>query len=261
MTGRYAGRHAEPRVYIGRHTRRSVGRYVGRHLARHAGRSLVLALAAWVLAATGATALGVAVVSQRTAPQPPPSAAGSVASSSENAVIPARPAASDAGPRVVGPVLPASEPESIDIPAIGVESPLQHLGLTEEHTLVVPPPGPTYDIAAWYKHSSTPGALGPSVIYGHVDSAANGPSVFFNLGKLRPGHRIFVTRADGVRAVFEVDGVRSYPKTEFPTRQVYGTTDHAALRLITCGGPFDSEAGSYLENIVVYASLIGSRPA
>jgi sortase (surface protein transpeptidase) len=259
--GSYARRHAEGRSYVGRHTRRYVGRYVGRHVARHAGRSLVLALTAWVLAASGATALGVAVVSQRNAPQPPPSAAGTVGSTSANAVIPAGPSDSSEGTGVVGPVLPASKPESIDIPAIGVESPLQFLGLTEEHTLVVPPPGPTYDIAAWYKHSSTPGALGPSVIYGHVDSAAEGPSVFFNLGSLRPGHKVFVTRGDGIRAVFEVDGVRSYPKEEFPTRQVYGNTRHAALRLITCGGPFDSAAGSYLENIVVYASLIGSRPA
>jgi sortase (surface protein transpeptidase) len=259
--GSYARRHAEGRSYVGRHSRRYVGRYVARHMARHAGRSLVVALTTWVLAATGATALGVAVVSQRNAPQPPPSAAGSVGSTSANAVIPAGFDDSRAGSRVVGPVLAASKPESIDIPAIGVESPLQYLGLTEEHTLVVPPPGATYDIAAWYKHSSTPGALGPSVIYGHVDSAAEGPSVFFNLGNLRPGHKIFVTRADGVRAVFEVDGVRSYPKEDFPTRQVYGNTDHAALRLITCGGPFDSAAGSYLENIVVYASLIGSRPA
>ena len=256
----YARRHAESRIYVGRHTRGHGGRYVGRHVARHAGRSLVLALTTWVLAASGATALGVAVVSERGAPLPPPSAAGSVGSSSVNAVIPGGPSASGTGPRVVGPVLPASEPESIDIPAIGVESSLQFLGLTEEHTLVVPPPGPTYDIAAWYKHSSTPGALGPSVIYGHVDSATEGPSVFFNLGNLRPGHKVFVTRSDGMRAVFEVDGVRSYPKEEFPTRLVYGRTDHAALRLITCGGPFDSAAGSFLENIVVYASLIGSRP-
>ena len=260
-TGSYRRRHSASRVYAGRHTRRHVGRYVGRHLSSHAGRSLVLAMTTWVLAASGATALGVAVVSQGEAPEPPPSAAGSVASSSANAVIPGGPSASGIGPRVVGPVLPASKPESIEIPAIGVESSLQFLGLTEEHTLVVPPPGPTYDIAAWYKHSSTPGELGPSVIYGHVDSAAEGPSVFFNLGSLRPGHRVFVTRSDGVRAVFQVDGVRSYPKEEFPTRQVYGNTDHAALRLITCGGPFDSAADSYLENIVVYASLIGSRAA
>ncbi len=218
-------------------------------------------LTAGLVAASGATVLGVAVAGQRQAPQPPPSAAGSFGSSSANAVIPAGRSSPQVGRRVVGPVLPASKPASIDIPAIGVQSPLQFLGLTEEHTLVVPPPGPTYDIAAWYKHSSTPGALGPSVIYGHVDSAAEGPSVFFNLGNLRPGHKVFVTRADGVRAVFQVDGVRSYPKEDFPTRQVYGNTDHAALRLITCGGPFDSTAGSYLENIVVYASLIGSRPA
>ena len=257
--GSYARRHAEPRRYVGRHSRRYVGRYVARHVARHAGRSLVLAVTIWVLAASGATALGVAVVSQRSAPRPPPSAAGSIGSSSANAVIAAGPSVSGAGPGVVGPVLPASEPESIEIPAIGVRSAVQHLGLNDDHTLQVPPPGPRYDIAAWYKHSSTPGALGPSVIYGHVDSAAEGPSVFFELGNLRPGDKVFVTRADGVRAVFKVNGVRSYPKEEFPTRQVYGNTDHAALRLITCGGPFDSEAGSYLENVVVYASLIGSR--
>jgi hypothetical protein len=36
---------------------------------------------------------------------------------------------------------------------------------------------------------------------------------------------------------------------------VYGNTDHAALRLITCGGPFDS-AGHYRDNVVVLASLV-----
>ena len=254
---RYVRRHT--RRYVERRDGPSLRRYMGRHVA-HAGRpSVVLALIAGVLSASGATAVGVAVGDQRLPALPPAFAAGSVGSSSANAVIPADPSLTGASSRVVGPVLPASKPESIDIPAIGVESPLQHLGLTEEHTLVVPPPGPTYDIAAWYKHSATPGEVGPSVIYGHVDSAAEGPSVFFDLGTLRPGDRVFVTRADGVRAAFEVDGVRSYPKEEFPTRKVYGKTDHAALRVITCGGPFDSAAGSYLENVVVYASLVGSR--
>ena len=161
---------------------------------------------------------------------------------------------------VVGPLLTPSKPTAVDIPAIGVHSDIQYLGLTEEHTLEVPAPGPKYDVAAWYKYSSTPGALGPSVIYGHVDSASTGPSVFFNLGNLRPGHKVFVTRADRTIAVFEVDGVRSYPKERFPRQLVYGPTDHAALRLITCGGPFDETSGHYLENIVVYGSLVGSRP-
>ena len=72
---------------------------------------------------------------------------------------------------------------------------------------------------------------------------------------MRPGDEISVTREDGTVAIFTVDAVEQYPKADFPTEKVYGNTDHAAVRLITCGGVFDSSAGSHLDNIVVYASL------
>lgn len=94
------------------------------------------------------------------------------------------------------------------------------------------------------------------MIIGHVDSADAGQSVFFRLAELRPGDRIDVARVDGSTATFEVDTVRSYPKDSFPLLTVYGDTDHAALRLITCGGVFDTGAQSYRENVVVFARLI-----
>lgn len=219
-------------------------------------RGLLATVAAAVLAASGATAIAVAVAAQKHAPQPPLSAAGSVGPSTATPVTGSSP---DPGPKIVGPVLPSSKPVSLDIPAIGVHSALQYLGLTDQNTLQVPAPGPHYNEAAWYKYSSTPGSLGPAVIMGHVDSAAEGPSVFFSLGDLRPGDKVRVTRADGLVADFRVDGVRHYPKDHFPTLLVYGNTDHAALRLITCGGPFDYATGHYVDNIVVFASLIGSH--
>lgn len=221
-------------------------------------RNLVATVAAVFLAASGATAIAFAVAAQKHAPQPPLSAAGSL-EPSVSASIPSARSSPDPVTKVVGPVLPSSAPVSIEIPAIGVHSALQYLGLTAQHTLQVPAPGPRYDEAGWYKYSSTPGSLGPAVIVGHVDSAAQGPSVFFNLGVLRPGDNVLVTRADGLIAVFSVDGVRRYPKDHFPTQLVYGKTDHAALRLITCGGAFDPATGHYLDNIVVFASLVGSR--
>ncbi len=94
---------------------------------------------------------------------------------------------------------------------------------------------------------------------GHVDSVQGGRSVFFNLGDLRPGDEILVTRFDGLIAVFAVDGVRAYPKDHFPTFLVYGDTDRASLRLITCGGRWNSAAHSFEDNIVVFASLTGFR--
>lgn len=148
-----------------------------------------------------------------------------------------------------------SKPVALDIPAIGVDSVLQHLGQTPEGALEVPS-GDRYNDAAWYRYSPTPGSLGPAVLLGHVDSAAEGPSVFYRLGELERGDRISVERADGSIARFVVDEVRRYPKDDFPTDLVYGDIDHAGLRILTCGGAFDDAAGHYLDNIVVFASLL-----
>ncbi len=101
--------------------------------------------------------------------------------------------------------------------------------------------------------------LGPAVIVGHLDSM-NGPSVFYRLGNLRKQDTVLVNRTDGRVAVFAVDDVRRFSKRDFPTKLVYGDTDHAALRLITCGGSIDLTTGHYRDNVVVFASLVGVRP-
>jgi len=80
--------------------------------------------------------------------------------------------------------------------------------------------------------------------------------VFFRLGSLHLNDAVLVTRADGSVAVFTIDGVRRYAKSSFPTQLVYGNTDHAALRLITCGGSIDPATGHYRDNVVVLASLV-----
>ncbi|MEJ2885437.1 class F sortase [Actinomycetospora aeridis] len=153
---------------------------------------------------------------------------------------------------------PASGPRPVGlaIPALGVDGPVNEVGLQPDGTLEVPAPGPRYDEAAWYRGSPTPGRVGPAVILGHVDSAANGPSVFYALGRLRPGDRLTVTLADRSTRTFAVDAVRSYPKDAFPRLDVYGDTAGPELRLITCGGDFDDAARSYRDNTVVFARLV-----
>jgi LPXTG-site transpeptidase (sortase) family protein len=137
-----------------------------------------------------------------------------------------------------------------------VESELIHLGLDPDGAVAVPQPGPDYDRAAWFTGSPRPGDVGPAVIEGHVDSAANGPSVFFDLGRLAVGDRIQVTRADGSVVTFAVYDVQLVPKDDFPTLDVYGNTPGAELRLITCGGDFDRDARSYVDNVVVFARAV-----
>jgi sortase (surface protein transpeptidase) len=151
-------------------------------------------------------------------------------------------------------VLGRSSPIRLQIPAIGVDTALLTLGLRADGTLEVPPLDAAE--AGWYEHSPTPGELGPAILLGHVDSARTGPGVFHDLPALVPGDRITVGRADGGSVAFAVDRVERYPKAAFPTAEVYGDIDHAGLRLITCGGVFDREAGRYLDNVVVYARAV-----
>ena len=159
---------------------------------------------------------------------------------------------------VVGPTLAASEPTQINIPAIEVDSVLMQLGLNPDGTVETPSLDEASP-AGWYTGSPTPGAIGPSVILGHVDSRVEGRTVFYRLGDMRPGDEILVTRADATVAVFVVDGVEVYPKDNFPQFKVYGNTDHAGLRLITCGGEFNKTTRTYPDNVVVYASLVSSH--
>lgn len=221
----------------------------------HRGRRRLVAIAvAVVLAVAGASMLGYALAAQQPEPPQPPAAAAGTAG-------PAIPVSTPPPTGTRPAVLTRAEPTSIEIPTIGVSSPVNQVGLNPDKTVEVPRPGPRYDQAAWYRNSPTPGELGPSVILGHIDSAKSGPSVFFKLGALRPGQQIQVGRADRSTATFTVDSVASYPKDAFPTQAVYGDTDSAALRLITCGGTFDDATGQYDNNTVVYAHLTNAAEA
>jgi hypothetical protein len=198
-------------------------------------------LAGTALLVGGAAAIGVAVLAQQHAPAPAAAAAGTV-----GPVVPKEPS------------LRRSTPVSVAIPEIGVRSPLLRLGLNPDGTIAVPDVSTSADEAAWYKNSVTPGQIGTAVIEGHVDSEV-GPAVFFRLGALHPGDRIDVTLADGMTAVFRVTGVREYSKDDFPTEMIYGRTNYASLRVVTCGGTFDPATGHYLSSVVVFASLISSE--
>lgn len=221
-------------------------------------RGLAATAATVVLALCGLSLIVVALTHQQHAPEPPLSVAPPVSAASAPSPAPSPAASSPVKAKPAALVLKSSLPTALAIPAIGVQSALLSLGQSADGTLDVPTAGPDYNRAGWYRYSPTPGALGPAVIAGHVDSAADGPSVFYRLGGLHVGDKVLVTRADGSVAVFSIDDVRRFSKTAFPTAYVYGNTDHAALRLITCGGTFDRASGHYLDNVVVRASLVSA---
>jgi sortase (surface protein transpeptidase) len=143
-------------------------------------------------------------------------------------------------------------PVRIEIPRIKVASPLARLGRAADRTVEVPD---RWERAGWYAEGTRPGDPGPAVILGHVDSKADGPAVFFRLRELRRGDEIVVTRADGSTVRFAVDRTEQFPKSRFPTDDVYYPTLAPELRLVTCGGTFDATAGHYRSNVIVFATL------
>jgi hypothetical protein len=144
-----------------------------------------------------------------------------------------------------------SNPTRIWIPSIGINSPLMKLGLLKDRSLQVPPQGFP---AGWYTGSPTPGEIGPSIIAGHIDW--KGPGVFYHLDQIRIGDKIMIDRSDGTTASFIVTKIAAYSKNRFPTEVVYGNLNYPGLRLITCGGNFDSRLHEYVNDLVVFATLI-----
>jgi hypothetical protein len=244
-------------------------------------RSSAFVAAASALLVTGALVLGWALWGQQADPPAPDPAAG--LSTVQGPSVPgptsteppvsepttteptatepttAEPTASEQAAAAEVEVLPPSEPVAVDIPGIQVSSPLHPLGLDDDGALQVPS-GERYDEAAWYDGSPTPGEPGPTVIEGHVTSQGSTPSVFFELGALGVGDTVDVTREDGTVVTFEVYATDSFPKDSFPKVAVYGNTAGPELRLITCGGDYDPVARAHVDNIVVFARMVGHTP-
>jgi hypothetical protein len=211
--------------------------------AARAATAAIAVLATLALVATRRSRLGLALVALT---------AGSVAGCPPTAshLVSVDRAAS----RVLGTVAPAVRsvlPARVRIPALGVDSALARLSTGAAGALLPPA---DFAQAGWFTGGPPPGATGPAVIAGHVDSV-RGPAVFYRLAQLHSGDDVLVTRTDGTSLRFTVARVARYPKSAFPTAEVYGPTADPELRLITCGGAFDRSRRSYVDDVVVFARL------
>lgn len=154
-------------------------------------------------------------------------------------------------------VLPASVPERIVIPSIGVDAALNTVGLQADGEMEPPSFSKPME-AAWYRQGPTPGAAGAAAIVGHLDTSTTPKAVFFKVPELKKGAEIDVERQDNTTAVFTVDEVETFQKDAFPSQKVYGDTQgKAELRVITCGGSLTPDR-HWDSNVVVFAHLTGT---
>ncbi|MBM0231117.1 class F sortase [Micromonospora sp. STR1_7] len=214
------------------------------------GRFALLAVAG-ILTVTATVTIGFAVAGR--GGDPPRPDASAAAPAADASPVPA----TKPGELTSGPLMASSPPARVSIPSLKATAAVVALGLRADGAMQVPDNATE---VGWFTKAPVPGALGPAVLAGHVNWKGR-RGTFFDLGKLAVGAGIMVDRRDGSTAMFTVTKVEQYPKDRFPTDEVYGPTDHAALRLITCGGEFDEATQHYRDNVIVYARLAHAHPA
>lgn len=197
----------------------------------------------WAIAAAAALVVGLVVGLLFGGGDPAPTASEPDSS---------RPAATSGTPPVVTSLAHIA-PVQLIVPAIGVDTSLVNLGLNVDGTLEVPV---DFAKAGWFTGGNYPGDPSgpPGLIAGHVDNST-GPAVFYDLRNLAVGDEVHVVRADNTVAVFAVTATAQYPKDDFPAAELYAPVEGSEIVLITCGGDFNENARSYLDNFVVRALL------
>ncbi|MFC0524487.1 sortase domain-bontaining protein [Pontibacillus salicampi] len=143
-------------------------------------------------------------------------------------------------------------PTSIEIPAIGVKTSIEHVGTLENGQMDVPK---NTDNTAWYEEGPKPGAPGNSVIAGHVDDLTS-PAVFYKLDQLKEGDQIIIKGKSGEKVTFAVQESNVYPRKDAPIDKIFGYSYRSMLNLITCTGEFNPATTERAERLVVSAKLV-----
>lgn len=148
----------------------------------------------------------------------------------------------------------ASPPVTLRIDALEIAASVVPVGVEPGGEMQVPSDVST---VGWYRYGPVPGRPGSAVLAAHVDSRTQGRGVFFDLRRIPIGALVVVGNADGSSQTYQVAARRQYDKGRLPLEEIFTRDGTPRLTLITCGGTFDRAAGSYRDNVVVYAVPLG----
>lgn len=146
-----------------------------------------------------------------------------------------------------GPV----KPDQFRIPALGINTSVETVGLRNG---LMDVPTNVWNVA-WYKNSARPGETGNAVIAGHKDTVEGG-AIFWDLGQLKAGDRVYISGPDGSELTFEVTEVQSYLSKDVPMERIFGPDSEKHLTLITCDGDFKRDQHTYDKRLVVFTKLV-----
>ncbi len=150
----------------------------------------------------------------------------------------------------------AVPPVSVEVPAAGIAVSVTPVGVQPDGLMELPA---DVAVAGWYRYGSDPlSPTGTTVIAAHVDSIEYGLGPFAGLKGLGAGTEIVVKMSDGSTKRYAIESVTNILKGELPVDEVFDREGDPRLMLITCGGQFNYDTGSYSDNIVVTALPVAS---
>ncbi len=118
--------------------------------------------------------------------------------------------------------------------------------------------------AAWLETGPSPGEYGNAILNGHI-TWKKVAGVFSVLKDIQIGENIAVTFEDGSVAYFQVTSRDVFTIDDYPEWVMATDTGDTRMTMITCGGDWNSSAGTHNDRIVVVAKPVedagNSQPA
>lgn len=175
---------------------------------------------------------------------------------------PPEPARADPAVRPVGGGRSSAVPTSRDGPdpvrpvriglgSVGIDAAVRPVGVAASGQMQLPPDP---RVVGWYRFGPVPGAAdaGSAVIAGHLDSLRYGLGPLVRLRDVEPGDTVTVTMSDRSRARYIVEALTRFDQQALPD-ELFRRGGAERLRIVTCGGDYDDDAGEYEQNLVVTA--------
>ena len=143
-------------------------------------------------------------------------------------------------------------PDSLAIPGQGVVAPV--VGTCREaRGGAVEPPTKVSEVCWWRQGASPSATTGTTVITGHVNFVGQGTGALGRIAYLGSGDAVVTTDATGATHRWRVSHVTARPKSRGTDPAAFvGPTGPRRLVLVTCGGPFDADTGSYEDNVYAW---------
>jgi sortase (surface protein transpeptidase) len=142
-----------------------------------------------------------------------------------------------------------SNPVRLAIPVLGVHANVEHVGVDKDNNMDIPKDPAN---VAWFKLGTIPGNPGNAAIDGHLDWFGVKEAVFYYLGELKPGDRVYVRDDKGRDRPFVVKSQTVCTWQNCPLQQIFGPTSATHLNLITCNGVFNRSQQQYEKRLVIF---------